>query len=165
MDARALQSTPSPRQQGSALFVSLVFLMILTILGVSSMGTARLELKMAANSQFANQAFQASESGIEATLRETDIYATADTDGVDHAYCFNQVDGGPFICDGTNYAERVQTNTLYETTGHVPIGGYSLGLNSNTSVKAHHFRILSLGEAPAGAQDTHVQGIFIVGPG
>ena len=92
MDARALQSTPSRRQQGSALFVSLMFLVILTILGVSSMGTARLELKMAANTQFANQAFQASESGIEATLRETDIYATADTDGVDHAYCFNQVE-------------------------------------------------------------------------
>ena len=56
-------------QRGNALMVSLVFLVILTTLGVSVAGTGRLELMMAANTQFGNQAYQAAESGIDSVLR------------------------------------------------------------------------------------------------
>jgi hypothetical protein len=49
--------------------VGLVLLMVLTVLAVSAMRTATLDLTMAGNSQFRENAFQLAESGLEATLR------------------------------------------------------------------------------------------------
>lgn len=59
-------ATPQPRQRGAALIVGLVLLMVLTLLGVSGLTTATLELQMAGNTQQAQHAFQAAESAIEA---------------------------------------------------------------------------------------------------
>ena len=55
-------------QTGAALIVGLVLLMVLTILAISTMRTASLELMMAGNTQFRENAFQAAQSGIQATL-------------------------------------------------------------------------------------------------
>lgn len=52
------------RQRGAALVMSMMILMILTILGISAMGTASLEEKMSGNTQEATRAFQAAESGL-----------------------------------------------------------------------------------------------------
>ncbi len=52
------------RQRGVVLFVSLVMLMILTILGVSSVQTTSLQEVMSRNSQDTNLAFQAAESAL-----------------------------------------------------------------------------------------------------
>jgi hypothetical protein len=51
-------------QRGTALIMSMVILMILTILGITAMGTASLEEKMSGNVQEATRAFQAAESGL-----------------------------------------------------------------------------------------------------
>lgn len=51
-------------QRGTALIMSMVILMILTILGITAMGTASLEEKMSGNTQEATRAFQAAESGL-----------------------------------------------------------------------------------------------------
>jgi len=61
-------STPhftSPGQQGAALITALVLLVILTLLGLSSMRTNVMEERMAANSQEMVRAFQSAESGLE----------------------------------------------------------------------------------------------------
>ena len=68
------------RQAGSALIVAMVFLIILTILGVSSMNTARLEVKVANNIQFSDLAFQAAESGIDSLLATGALKRELDTD-------------------------------------------------------------------------------------
>jgi type IV pilus assembly protein PilX len=52
------------RQRGAALIMSMVILLILTILGISTMGTASLEEKMSGNTQESIRAFQAAESGL-----------------------------------------------------------------------------------------------------
>jgi len=52
------------KQRGSALITVLIFLIIMTLLGVSTMSTTRLGVRMATNSQFRVQAFQAAESGL-----------------------------------------------------------------------------------------------------
>lgn len=57
-------------QQGAALIVGLVLLMVLTLLAVSTMRTASLELMMAGNAQLRANAFQLAESGVEAVLGE-----------------------------------------------------------------------------------------------
>jgi type IV pilus assembly protein PilX len=57
------------RQHGAALIVGLVLLMVLTVLAISAMRTATLDLTMAGNAQFRENAFQLAESGIQATMR------------------------------------------------------------------------------------------------
>lgn len=60
----AISFNPSGSQRGTALIMSMVILMILTILGITAMGTASLEEKMSGNTQEATRAFQAAESGL-----------------------------------------------------------------------------------------------------
>jgi len=55
----------SQAQRGMALLVSLVFLLLLTLIGLSSMQNATLQEKMAGSVSLRNQSFQ----GAEATLR------------------------------------------------------------------------------------------------
>src|SRR5689334_5739850 len=53
------------RQSGAALVVGLILLIVITIMAVSSMNTASLDLIMAGNEQFRGRAFTAAEAGIE----------------------------------------------------------------------------------------------------
>jgi hypothetical protein len=52
------------RQGGAALVVGLVLLLVLTLLAVSTMRTASLELLMAGNAQYRENAFRLAEAGI-----------------------------------------------------------------------------------------------------
>jgi type IV pilus assembly protein PilX len=67
MKGRAMifSSVISFRQRGMALLVSLIFLLLLTLIGVSSMQNATLQEKMAGSVSLRNQSFQ----GAEAALR------------------------------------------------------------------------------------------------
>lgn len=58
------QHRPILAQHGSALVVSLLILLVLTIIGVTSMTTTSLQSKMATNSSEYNMAFQAAESAL-----------------------------------------------------------------------------------------------------
>lgn len=52
------------RQKGAALVVGLVLMMVLTLLAVSTMRTATLELLIAGNAQYKEKAFQLAETGL-----------------------------------------------------------------------------------------------------
>ncbi|MFQ5756495.1 MAG: PilX N-terminal domain-containing pilus assembly protein [Acidiferrobacterales bacterium] len=70
---------PPHRQQGIALIMALVFLMLLTIIGVTAMTTTSLQEKMAGNVQNKHGAFQAAESALrvgEAYLQTTTTLPT-----------------------------------------------------------------------------------------
>ena len=58
------------KQNGAILVVGLVMLLVLTVLGVSTMNTASLELNMAGNDQFQENAFQLAETGIDVTISQ-----------------------------------------------------------------------------------------------
>ena len=53
-----------PRQSGIALVLALVFLLLLTIIGIAALNTTSLEEKMAGNVKDRNLAFQAAESAL-----------------------------------------------------------------------------------------------------
>lgn len=55
-------------QQGSTLLVSLIFLVVITLFGVSAINTSNLNLRIAANTQFQQQALAAAQLGIEQAL-------------------------------------------------------------------------------------------------
>lgn len=67
---------PYRKQRGFVLVVGLIILLILTILGVNSMGTSNLEQRMASNTQTKLDTLQTAESAIKDNLASgTDINA------------------------------------------------------------------------------------------
>lgn len=58
------------RERGIALVVALIFLLMLTILGVTVMSTASLESAMATNTQETNRAFHGAESAVQKIFAE-----------------------------------------------------------------------------------------------
>ena len=138
------------QQQGAALVVGLVLLMVLTVLGVSGMNTATLELTMASNTQFHQDAFQAAETGIDISIARRNFTTVA-----------------PAILpitplgDGSYQTQAV--GTFMENTP-VPDLAFSMGV-SGGSVQAFHFDIISVGNGPRNAVSTHNQSFYVVGPG
>jgi len=54
----------SARQAGMSLFPAMMFLLVLTVLGVSTMNSTLLQEKMTSNTKDSNVAFQAAEAGL-----------------------------------------------------------------------------------------------------
>ena len=73
-------SSHTARQRGAALFMALIFLLILTMLGVFGMNVSRLENLMAGNAQFQTTALNNAEYVL--TRGERDLQALADAGGV-----------------------------------------------------------------------------------
>lgn len=61
-------------QRGIALVIALIFLLVLTILGVTVMSTASLEGRMAGNTQETNRAFQGAESALNHVLTDGTVF-------------------------------------------------------------------------------------------
>ena len=80
------------RQSGAALIVGLVLMMVLTLLAISTMRTSTLELAMAGNAQYHEQANQLAETGIEDAMSRINNDALTPT---------------PLIGWLTNYSENV----------------------------------------------------------
>lgn len=140
------QSTAISRQRGAALIIGLVLLLILTVLGVSGMNMAALELTMTGNSQAQQLAFQAAETGIDVALS-----GPIDT-AAPVAYTNVPVGDGSAVFD----AEIRCVGTT-----RVPDGAYS----DNLSARAIHFDVTATGRHIArNAVSRHTQSLYIVGP-
>ena len=142
------------RQQGAALIVGLLLLVVITILAVSGMNTATTELAMARNNQTYENVFQAAETGIENALAQ-DVFNTA----------------GPVVITPAVQAYEVVTATIrYEDSTLVPDQAFSLG--SGSGIAAYHFNATSQAEYrmdPGNVTDrdataVHTQAFYIVGP-
>lgn len=142
-------------QQGAALIVGLLMLVVITVLAVSGMNTATTELAMARNDQNYENAFQAAENGLESALA-TNNFSTV----------------GPVTVTPpqTNY-EVVSATIQYEESTLVPDRAFSLGAGSG--IAAYHFQATSQAEfrvSPGNVTDrdaaaVHTQAFYIVGPG
>jgi type IV pilus assembly protein PilX len=78
MEAHSNEGLMLYPQQGSALVISLLTLLVMTLLGVTAMTTSRLQEKMAINARQYNLAFQASESALRTGEEETRTSALQD---------------------------------------------------------------------------------------
>ena len=101
-------------QSGTALVMALVILMILTILGISSMNTSIMEEKMSGNIQDLNRAFEAAESGLSKAITTPGAFDlfTAKT---------NDFDFGT----GVSATKASVTTTFISTSKPKPGSGYS----------------------------------------
>jgi len=73
------------KQQGIALLTIMIFLLILTVIGLSSMETSRLEQQMSGNTQWTNIAFQAAETGLIQSSKDTSWAAEVNPSSVPSA--------------------------------------------------------------------------------
>ena len=160
-------------QSGAALVVGLLLLLVLTILAISGMTTATLELQMAGNEQYQDRAFQAAEAGIEQSI-EAGVYTT-DPAAIAAKYTLpNSIDPVPIRGQGTQVANcanqggSVEGRCEYfirfdQASGVTPVpgGGYSLG----TGLQAYHFVVDSVGVAERGAQSQNQSSFYVIGPG
>jgi type IV pilus assembly protein PilX len=137
-------------QRGAALVVGLILLLVLTVLAVSGVFTATMELRMVRNTQSQERAFQAAEVAIENALANPVISTsvpeiqgnTPNPNAVDDSYAYTLA----YTC----------TSTL--GTGST---GFSLGVSG---FSAFHFQIDATGTGPDNAVSQHVQGFYVIGP-
>lgn len=151
------------QQRGAALAIGLILLLVLTILAISGMSTATLELRMAGNKQFQERAFEAAEVGIERAMN-SGIYNTSVPTLCPGNGCPLNNNNVPNTAvdeadqDRFEYAMEFDVNTGPTA---IPGGGYSLG----TGLQAYHFVVESTGESVREAGSENVQSFYIVGPG
>lgn len=146
MKARCHRPSFRARERGAALVVGLVLLMVITVLAISGMSTATVELQMAGNFQFAQRAFQAAEVGIERAVHTTSL-TTASA-----------------AANPTGLVPGTTTDSFdarMEYMGSMPITkpGYSLG-----QFEGFHYDVTSTGTSGRGARTVNVQSFYIVGP-
>jgi type IV pilus assembly protein PilX len=129
-------------QRGATLIVGLVLLLVLTIVGVSGMNTATMEINMAANTQFQQDAFQMTEDAVDTVLATRDYTTDAD----------RTLEWLP----DTDYNRRAVTT--YRMNTDVPDAAFS-----SDEVEAFHFDVRSVGRGPRNAQSEHTQSFYVVG--
>lgn len=145
------------RQSGAALVVGLLMLVVLTVLAITSMSTATMELAMAGNTQQGNRAFEAASSVLESELRRDDI-EPLETAGALPAIPANTDHG--FDDSNGNVAATATASTNYvATTGTV---GWQLG--TSHAFSAHHFEVQSNATAAQGATAAQLEGYYVIGP-
>lgn len=141
------------KQQGAALIIGLILLVVITVLAISGMNTATTELAMARNDQNSENAFQAAETGLENALAQG---------------AFDQVMVLPQYVSASGH-EFVDARIDYEITSSVvPDKAFSLGSN----VGAVHFIATSRATSardPGNVTDrdataVHTQSFYVIGP-
>jgi type IV pilus assembly protein PilX len=138
------------RQDGAALIVGLILLLVLTILAVSGVITSTLELRMVGNTQLQERAFQAAEVAVEDALANSLLSTSVpviqpsipNPDSPDDQYAFQ-----------------------LQFVGQAPLGTGMTGFSIGTSFTSYHFQVDTTGTAPGNALAQHVQSFYIVGPG
>jgi type IV pilus assembly protein PilX len=145
------------RQGGAALVVGMILLMVLTLLAISGMNSATLELQMAGNAQYTENAFQASETGIESAMRDARVTGVSTAD-VNPATVPSKT-----LSVGSSTTDKFKIQTLHNPDNgitNVPSGGFSMGVGKGFS--AYHFDVTSTGTSSRSSTQTHVQGFYVV---
>jgi type IV pilus assembly protein PilX len=141
------------RQDGAALIVGLILMVVITILAISGMNTATTELAMARNDQSYENAFQAAETGLEMALSQGRFNTLVNVN----------------LAQTVNAFDSVTAVINFEETTLVPDRAFSMGVGSG--IAAYHFNAVATAESkfdPGGtdrdAFATHTQAFYVVGP-
>jgi type IV pilus assembly protein PilX len=133
------------REAGATLVVGLVLLLVLTLLGVSGMNTATLEVQMAGNTQFQQDAFQAAETGIDLSI------SLASNPGAPQPV-------PPTALGDGSYSTQALKTCVWSADG-APHRTFSPGI-----VKSWYFDVVATGIGPRNARSTHTQSFYKMGP-
>jgi hypothetical protein len=158
------------RESGAALVVGLILLLVLTLLAISGMTTASLELLMAGNLQYQKRAFEAADSGIEQALAIADFDSSEVVGDYDDPLAPDAIPqrgtGEPIAnCDEVDSptdAEQCEFFMRFVVPPAVTPPAPP-GCSVETCVR-NNFVIDSFGAAERGGSAEHRQGFYIEGP-
>jgi len=142
------------KQNGIALVTCMIFLMILSVVGVSSMRNSTLEQEMTNNMQDLNHAFQLAESGIARTSNEPTMLDTNSNKASPVEFFYTSYFVDPLV--------KLETTSYYKGQGIVK-GEHLDQINSIDTTSLHIFHITSTGQYN-GVISEHAQGITQTGP-
>jgi type IV pilus assembly protein PilX len=141
-------------QQGAALVVGLILMVVITVLAISGMTTATTELAMARNDQNYENAFQEAEAGLDIALTQEPFNSFANVT----------------VTHSNGYNESVATVIAFERSTHATgDSAFSIG----SGISAHHFVATSNAVSARvvgtptdrDSTATHSQAFFVIGPG
>jgi len=170
MQIYKLQHISLNKQRGLALIMSLVILLVLTLLGITSMNTSNLQSLMTSNSQYQTSALNTAEQAIIAAQNVVNTYIAqpagttaptgysvmaANTNGID-VYSFDW---------SSSAAASLDSNTQYivEYAGATPLDSASLAWYQDQGIsgdKVHVFRMTARAETSRGAARL-LQSVFV----
>ena len=134
-------------QSGVILVISMIFMVVLTVIGISSLGRTELEERMATNFQEQNRAFQVAETGIAQVLANVSLFST-ETD--------NTHDTG--TVGGYNASAQQSINYIATTKVLRNDKGWGVG-----TADFHNFNINSVGSGNNSAKADVNRGVRIIG--
>ena len=137
------------KHAGAALIVALILLIALSLLAISSMNTATLDLIMAGNTQYKARAFTAAEAGLSEALTN----GTFNTTTPSTTCTLTPTTPKPYGDDTYQYCITSANNGKIEPA---PLG------NSLTNYGGAYFRVKAIGLSKKSAQATVSQEIYIV---
>jgi type IV pilus assembly protein PilX len=145
------RNTPGMKhQQGAALVVGLLLLVVITLLAIGGMNSASVDLVMAGNTQYQQRAFQAAEMGIERTMTDANFIPGPNTD--------ETVD--PTNVPGLN-PDTFRTTLTSDLDGAEQPAIWG---NNIRTFSTYHFQLSSIGESARNARTTHTQGVAVLAP-
>lgn len=158
-------------QQGAALIMSLVILMVLTILGIASMNTSNLQLLMTNNAQYQTVALSQAELTVRvAEILIDNIIAGTDTKPAAGYYNVSSepgsvtpIDLSSFTWDDTTSVEVGDSNYIIEYTGSKPLPPESLAWRQLQGIAGDSVYVLRItARSPAGrGAMRYVQSIYV----
>jgi|TARA_B100002003_G_C14155367_1_gene556168 type IV pilus assembly protein PilX len=173
------------RQQGTVIVFCLVFLAVLTIMGVSGMESTILEERMSGNMRDISMAFQAAESALkeaESWLDTQTTLPTTSTDGSTTVWSEDAMDPAPndsvhWWSDGARninawwVANAIQLNSFPANAAnpryiieeyHTATSGQSIGIGSGEITRPRVFhRITARGVGATALAEVSVQSTFV----
>lgn len=142
-------------QRGAALVVGMLLLLVLTLLAISGMNTASLELAMAGNMQYHENAFQAAEAGVEQAL----VLGGFNPGGA--AERLPAADGTTTPIPNTGGRDAFFATIAPQLGG---LAQPAIWGASWDSFSTYHFEIQSNGQSTRNAVATTVQGVAVIAP-
>ncbi len=148
------------KESGAALVVGLILLLVLSVLAISTMNTASLELVMAGNTQYSENAFQLAETGLDTNIQNINNGAPLPPPGIPNCPA-----AGSLAAAGTPVNVAVLNGSYSVANGYCGdtpdfSGGSSLG-----KIRQYHYRADSQGiTTTRGASSLHRQGFYKRGP-
>ncbi len=147
-------------ERGFAVATAMIFLLILSVIGVNAMRSSTLEQNMSSNMQDLNHAFQLAETALANALLNTAVLDTSKTsEGTRLEFDYTS------IYDNTNIGLDIalKASSYYRGEGGIPQGESLSEVNSIDSTALHVFHIEAVGRYNK-AVSTHAHGVTITGP-
>ena len=144
-------------EKGSALIIAVVFLMVLTVIGIFATKTSTLEVQISGNDKISKMVFYAADSGIHYVAVKPDLYGT---NNIDEAVPLSFPDSGnPAATYSLSSNLQVNGEVSYLWKSQMPAGtGFSAG-----QVFAINYKIESNSTGPNNGANTVEAGFYRIG--